>query len=261
MGLSAVTYALAKKYTDKTVIGLGGLKGAPCKVKSVVKTDGRSVVTLEWKADDGTTETSEVYINDGISIWIANRGYAINDIVIKDDALYTCKIANSDAIFDNNKWETIFNSQEYYIIDTISQRPSNLTSSDRRIYYCITDNVSYLWDGTKWSTVSSGAVIRELTKAQYDALSPAEKNNGTIYFVTDEDGGSREIQVATLPTPSADELDNIYQYIGTTTSAFQNGCFYKCVLDSTSGHYAWLGITVEATEAYEDDYIDFNHDW
>lgn len=218
MGLSAVTYALAKKYTDKTVIGLGGLKGAPCKVKSVVKTDGRSVITLEWKADDGTTETSEVYVNDGISIWISGRAYAVNDIVVEDNTLYICKTANSDTTFDDSKWDVI-------------------------------------------ATGGSGTSIRELTKAQYDALTPAEKMNGTIYFVTDEDGGSREIQVTTLPTPSVDELNNIYQYIGETTSAFQNGCFYKCVFDLTSGYYAWLGITVEATEAYEDDYIDFNRDW
>ena len=38
-----------------------------------------------------------------------------------------------------------------------------------------------------WASVSTsgGAVYLELTQVQYDALSTAEKNNGTIYFVTD----------------------------------------------------------------------------
>lgn len=38
-----------------------------------------------------------------------------------------------------------------------------------------------------WASVSTsgGAVYLELTQAQYDVLSPAEKNNGIIYFVTD----------------------------------------------------------------------------
>ena len=217
MGLSAVTYALSKKYTDKTVIGLGGLKGAPCKVKSVVKTDGRSVVTLEWKGDDGTTQTSEIYVNDGTSVWIPGRDYAVNDIVIKDDTLYICKVANSDVSFDDTKWSIVVSG-------------------------------------------GSDVKIRELTQAQYDALTPAEKMNGTIYFVTDAGGGEdQQIQVTTMPTPSASELNNIYQYVGNTTSVFQNGCFYKCIFDYTSSSYAWLAIVVEAYDAFEDEPIDFDH--
>lgn len=40
-----------------------------------------------------------------------------------------------------------------------------------------------------WASVatSGGAVYLELTQEQYDALSAAEKNNGTMYFVTDAD--------------------------------------------------------------------------
>ena len=94
MGLSAVTYALCKKYTDASLDGVGALKGAPCKVQSVVKTDGRSVVTLEWKSDSGIVQTSKVYVNDGVSIWISGRDYAVNDVVIKDNQLYICNTAN-----------------------------------------------------------------------------------------------------------------------------------------------------------------------
>lgn len=39
----------------------------------------------------------------------------------------------------------------------------------------------------------SGTNERELTKAEYDILSEEEKNNGTTYYVKDEDGGSDEI--------------------------------------------------------------------
>ena len=39
------------------------------------------------------------------------------------------------------------------------------------------------------------------------------------------------IQVATLPTASATELDKIYQYIGATDANYTNGFFYKCVSD------------------------------
>ena len=100
-------YALSKKYTEESLIGIGAVKGAPCKVKSVVKTDGRSVVTLEWKDDLGATHTSEVYVNDGISIWLSGRQYAKNDVVINDSQLYICKTPNSDTTFDGKKWDVV----------------------------------------------------------------------------------------------------------------------------------------------------------
>lgn len=193
MGLSAVTYALSKKYTDETAVQFGGLKGAPCKVQSVVKIDGRSVVTLEWKNDAGDIRTSEVYVNDGVSTWISGRSYAINDVVVNDDKLYICKVANSDVTFDEDKWAVISSGAEdsgqFHVIDTLAQRPSDLTSLDREMYYCIADSNYYLWDGFQWNVVNAGLKIRELTKEQYEALTPAEQMDGTIYFVTDEAGG------------------------------------------------------------------------
>ena len=192
MGLSTVTYALCKKYTDESLDGVGALKGAPCKVRSVEKIDGRSIVTLEWKSDSGVVKTSEVYVNDGVSVWIANRDYAVNDVVVKDNILYICETANSDATFDPLKWAAISSGSvggDFKIIDTLSQRPSDLGPDDRQMDYCIEDGNFYLWNGLQWNNINAGIKIRELTEAQYDALSEAEQNNGTIYFVTDEQGG------------------------------------------------------------------------
>lgn len=192
MGLSTVTYALCKKYTDESLDGVGALKGAPCKVRSVEKIDGRSIVTLEWKSDSGVVKTSEVYVNDGVSVWIANREYAVNDIVVKDNILYICETANSDATFDPLKWAAISSGSvggDFKIIDTLSQRPSDLGPDDRQMDYCIEDGNFYLWNGLQWNNINAGIKIRELTQAQYNALSEAEQNNGTIYFVTDEQGG------------------------------------------------------------------------
>ena len=62
MGFSAVTYAVSKHYTDESLIGVGALKGAPCKVKSVVKENGQNIITLEWKTDDG--EDSDTLYED-----------------------------------------------------------------------------------------------------------------------------------------------------------------------------------------------------
>lgn len=188
MGLSVVTYALAKKYTDETVIGLGGLKGAPCKVKSVVKTDGRSVITLEWKSDTGITQETEIYVNDGVSIWIPGRNYAVNDIVINDNTLYICAVANSDTSFDDNKWAVMVGDGAgyFYIVNTIAERPASLSSSDRKIYYCIDTGTFYLWDGTQWSVISGTGTNN------YEDLQNLPKING-ITLSGDQSGSDLKL--------------------------------------------------------------------
>lgn len=48
-----------------------------------------------------------------------------------------------------------------------------------------------------WASISTGGggdSYIELTQAEYDALTPAEKNNGTIYFITDTNGDGEDFQ-------------------------------------------------------------------
>lgn len=81
-----------------------------------------------------------------------------------------------------------------------------------------------------------------MTQEQYDA---AEKSASELYMITDADSG-QTIQVTTLPTASASELDKIYQYIG-TTDTYTNGYFYKCVSDGQSTPtYSWTAVQVQA---------------
>lgn len=63
--MDLVTYALAKKYVDKTANALGAVKGAPCTIKSIVESDVEIIVTFEWTGTDGTTETSKLTIPQG----------------------------------------------------------------------------------------------------------------------------------------------------------------------------------------------------
>ena len=78
--------------------------------------------------------------------------------------------------------------------------------------------------------------------------------DGTDFVVLSAQG--QTVQVDTMPTASADELGNIYQYIGTTTSTYTNGMFYKCITDGVT--YSWQYIpttkneTVSITQAQFD---------
>ena len=65
-------------------------------------------------------------------------------------------------------------------------------------------------------------------------------------------GGGSDIQVDTLPTASADELGNIYQYVGTTTADYTNGFFYECVSDGeATPTYSWELKNVDDDEVVE----------
>ena len=48
------------------------------------------------------------------------------------------------------------------------------------------------------------------------------------------------IQFSAMPTASADYLNRVVQYIGTTTTDYTSGNFYKCVLDGSV--YKWNSV-------------------
>ena len=153
MGLSAVTYALSKKYTNETAIQFGGLKGAPAKIKSIVKRDGQNIITFEWKNDDGDTRESILYVDDGTPIydWKSGDTYKYGDLVIYEACFYRCISENSDVIFNPAHWNAIGSPDgKYDIVDTVSELPPRFTSADRKMYYVVDEAVFYYWDGTEW---------------------------------------------------------------------------------------------------------------
>ena len=65
--MDILSYALSKKYTNDTVIGLGAIKGSPATVKSYAyDVDGNTIITFEWTATDNTKRTSTVSVKKGI---------------------------------------------------------------------------------------------------------------------------------------------------------------------------------------------------
>ena len=164
MGLSAVTYALAKKYTDETAIQFGGLKGASCKIKSIVKKDGQNIITFEWKNDDGDTRESKLYVEDGTPIyeWKSSTHYNYGDLVIYESCFYRCIVENEDVIFNDTHWNEIGSPDgNYDIVETAADLPPRFTSADRKMYYCIDESIFYLWNGTEWEPQNPPAISND----------------------------------------------------------------------------------------------------
>ena len=63
--MDIVTYALSKKYTAKSLDGLGALKGANCTIKSTTEKDDGVELVFEWVGNSGAIETTTVFVKNG----------------------------------------------------------------------------------------------------------------------------------------------------------------------------------------------------
>ena len=63
--MDIVTYALSKKYTQKSLDGLGALKGANCVIESVETVPEGNRVTFSWTGIRGTKETTTILVKNG----------------------------------------------------------------------------------------------------------------------------------------------------------------------------------------------------
>lgn len=65
--MDAVTLALAKKYVDDTLAGIGSLKGAPAQIQSIERdpTGGGSNITFYWEDSAGGSHTDVLFVPDG----------------------------------------------------------------------------------------------------------------------------------------------------------------------------------------------------
>ena len=166
--MDMLSYLLAKRYVDDTVIGLGFLKGANCTIKSIVHQDDTNIVTFEWTAIDGTVQTQEMIVKDGTPIyaWESGESYDVGDIAIYNSAFYVCTVANSDVTFNPSKWNPIGSADSSFgIVDNTTLLPSGLSPTDKKMYYVINEAVFYLWTGTTWEIQE-----RAITEAEIDSI-------------------------------------------------------------------------------------------
>lgn len=163
--IDIVTYALSKKYTDKTAEGLGVLKGADCTVKSITENEGNITVTFEWTGTGGTKETSVMTVPKG------ENGVSVSNAYIDENQELIIEL--SDGTEKNaGQLPVMKNTVDTELSDTSENPIANKTVSAelKKITETIGDEVSH---------------HMSITQEEYDKLSEEEKNNGTVYFITD----------------------------------------------------------------------------
>lgn len=64
--MDIVTYALARKYVDASLVGGGAVKGKNCTIQSIEDIAGGKRVTFRWILDDGTIQSGHMDVMDGV---------------------------------------------------------------------------------------------------------------------------------------------------------------------------------------------------
>lgn len=271
--MDILTYALAKKYTDKALLGIGTIKGAPCTVKSQTEDDEYVYVTLGWESNLGTSEETVVKIKKGADGAPGPagdpgpRGFSITKIEkIKTEGLIdTYQITFSD---DTTFEYTVSNGSDDYF--NMNNKPSiegveligNKTFEDLNIASAgdlsatdghLQDLSDLIGDKTNLPMPTDTVVDNiTLVDSKVDAIiddnetglaKTFSSDKITKTFATLEEVNERIPQYDTLPTPTEACGGQVVQFIGTTTEDYIHNYFYECVQVEDS--YKWVNVAVQ----------------
>lgn len=99
--MDTISYALSKRYIDKTVEGLGSIKGQPCTIRSVTEKDNGTEIVFEWTGANGASETSTIFVKNGVDGKDGDDGISISKVekINTVDLVDTYRITFSDNTF------------------------------------------------------------------------------------------------------------------------------------------------------------------
>lgn len=100
------------------------------------------------------------------------------------------------------------------------------TPASTDLFYVVQNNTDYKMTSEQFMNFAKSAIVVSLTQAQYDALTPAEKSNGSIYLINDATLSASDIAYGQgTVEDSLDELSNIgnlqrASWTGSSSSAY-----------------------------------------
>lgn len=199
---------MLKSYINKTLVGMGALKGAPCTVKSVEEDPGVHVITLEWTDNDGNKQTKAITVLDGTDGTDGTDGFSPKVTVkTSTDSTYILTITTIDGSYDTPNLK--------------GGGSGGASSMDDLTDVLLTDlaNGQILkWDSTesKWVNVSLGDAAykdstNEVTEGSTDLLESGAAFTALADKVDKEDGKGLSTNDFTdaLKTKVEDSADDI----------------------------------------------------
>lgn len=221
---------ISKAYLEKTLEGLGALKGSPCYVKSFeYDTNYNTIITLAWIGTDGTEETSEVTIKRGLRGLKGDTGEKGDT---GDDGVSVTGISKISEIGLAKTYRIALSNDTYFDFVVNDGMTPSLTN-----YY------------TKSQTEDLIAAIRTLSLEKVTELPTEDIDPLTIYLVRKADSD--------VDNDVFDEylyIDEAWEHIGSTSVNLAN--YYTktqtdALLDEKQD--AIPSYSKEEYEEYEDD--------
>lgn len=178
-----IGYVLAKGYVDKTLTGVGAIRGASCQIHSITPVAGGNNVVFSWVDNSGSTHLSTpMFVTDGKSsydLWLAagNTG---------TEAQFLASLKGADGTTgpQGPKGEAGpqgADGQDGVGIDRIEKVGTvDLVTTYKIIF---TDGTSFEYE-VKDGKEGSGDSSVTLTQAEYEALTEEERLNG-LYYTSD----------------------------------------------------------------------------
>jgi hypothetical protein len=264
--MDLIAYKASKTYTDNTAEEFGALKGASAQIQSIVPITGGNRVTFEWVNSEGATRTSTLDVMNGTdgkdAVQIANITVnASNQILVEmeDGTIYTTATvptAKGEPGKDGFSPEITVekNTPDIYRL--------KIKTEDEEF---VTPNLKGGGSGSMQvdelptpTEVFEGKVYQYIGKTTseytHNYFYECVGNNGVYSWQkTNVQDSSNSIQVSLLPTPSAELLGEVRQYIGTTTEDYIHNYFYECVEETVEENitYKWVQASVDESTQFE----------
>lgn len=100
------------------------------------------------------------------------------------------------------------------------------TPASTDLFYVVQNNTDYKMTSEQFLNFAKSAIVVSLTQAQYDALTPAEKSNGSIYLINDATLSASDIAYGQgTVEDSLDELSDFVSLPVTVESGITSGNF------------------------------------
>jgi len=257
--MDVISYALSRKYTNDTVIGLGAIKGSNCSITSIVdNSDGTHDITFSWKDTSDVTHTSVLTVSDGetptFSSTVITGGHRITfttdnpsqtvsfDVMDGSKGDSGISVVSSNVDDNNNLTFTLSNGNvisagkinAVTIVDTALSTSSSNPVENKVITNALNNKVD--------KESGKGLSTEDFTTAEKDKLSNIEDNaqvnviekliiNGTEATVTDK------AVALTLITSAVSNLQNYY---------LKSETYTKTEVEDLIG--STVGVTIEIVE-------------
>lgn len=135
---------MLKSYVKATLVGMGALKGANCRIQSIEKSGDTNTVTFLWTDTDGTNKTSEMEVKDGAAgVGIVSIEKTATSGLVDT---YTITLSNGD-------------TETFTVTNGATGTGGDLSNLDDVQITSISDGQTLVWDSASSKWVNQTAAV------------------------------------------------------------------------------------------------------